>query len=213
MGAFGSRGSGVPSALAFARLRACDFPRHQILLVGRLRGVRIIRCRLLFPRRKQGHDLRAGLLHVEAGPGLDGRASKGGSDDPYWNPEGLVQLAPEVVGNRGNIIDRVRTEDHPSAQAIFLRRLAHGPRHGEDAQPGMIRAPQFLGEARRGRHVAGMMWTMLDCPEASHTSPTITSLIVSLFFPATVSVCGPPALSLSSLTLHFPSAAAVVTFV
>ena len=52
---------------------------------------------------------------------------------------------------------------------------------------------------------------MFDWPEASQTSPTSTSLTVSVFLPLTVSVCGAPAgASLSSRTSHLPSSPALV---
>jgi hypothetical protein len=51
---------------------------------------------------------------------------------------------------------------------------------------------------------------MLDWPEQIQTSPTRTSLYVSVFFPAIVMVSGVvPAFSGSSVTSHLPSAPAV----
>ncbi len=54
---------------------------------------------------------------------------------------------------------------------------------------------------------------MFDWPDASHTSPTRTSLTVSVVPPFTVSVCGSPAASSgSSFNVHWPSASAFVAF-
>ena len=52
---------------------------------------------------------------------------------------------------------------------------------------------------------------MFDCPEPTHTSPTSTSLIVTVLAPLTTISCGPPAFSGSRVTFHLPplSAAAV----
>ena len=54
---------------------------------------------------------------------------------------------------------------------------------------------------------------MLDCPEASQTSPTKTSLTVTVFLPLTVRGTGSLAESGSSLTLHFPVVSAVTVLV
>jgi hypothetical protein len=49
---------------------------------------------------------------------------------------------------------------------------------------------------------------MFDWPEHTHTSPTSTSLNVSVFFPATVISIGAPASIASSVTRHLPCASA-----
>ena len=49
---------------------------------------------------------------------------------------------------------------------------------------------------------------MFDWPEPSQTSPTSTSEKVTVFWPLTVSVCGPAAASGASFTDHLPSAPA-----
>src|SRR5947207_12780562 len=54
--------------------------------------------------------------------------------------------------------------------------------------------------------------SMLDWPLQIQTSPTSTSRSVIEFRPATVTSCGPPALSGSSLTDHVPSAPALALF-
>jgi hypothetical protein len=54
---------------------------------------------------------------------------------------------------------------------------------------------------------------MFDCPDASHTSPTSTSLTVSVFLPDTVSVSASPAGRGSSFTDQLPARSAVVFFV
>ena len=54
---------------------------------------------------------------------------------------------------------------------------------------------------------------MFDWPEQSQTSPTSTSSKVIVFLPLTVSVCGPPAGSGSSVTDHLPSSSALAVLV
>ena len=65
--------------------------------------------------------------------------------------------------------------------------------------------------SRSASFVLLMPHCMLDWPAHTHTSPMSTSLNVTVFFPFTVSVCGPPysATGFKS-TLHIPSAPAVV---
>ena len=53
---------------------------------------------------------------------------------------------------------------------------------------------------------------MFDWPEQTQTSPTSTSSKVTVFFPLTVIVCGPPAGSGSSVTDHLPSSPAFAVF-
>src|SRR5690606_2475391 len=44
--------------------------------------------------------------------------------------------------------------------------------------------------------------SMLDCPEHSHTSPTMTSSSVIVLYPLIVMVYGPPADGVVSITFH-----------
>ncbi len=55
---------------------------------------------------------------------------------------------------------------------------------------------------------------MLDCPEASQTSPTSTSVILIVFLPCTVISSGPTgAFARFKSSRHFPSALAVASTV
>src|SRR5579871_1627973 len=54
---------------------------------------------------------------------------------------------------------------------------------------------------------------MFDCPEQTQTSPTKTLTNATTFFPDTISWKGPPALSGSSLIIHFPSLPALTVLV
>src|SRR5882724_4777382 len=52
---------------------------------------------------------------------------------------------------------------------------------------------------------------MLDWPEATQTSPNITSFVTTVFFPRTVRVNGPPACMGRSATFHRRSSPATVS--
>ena len=52
--------------------------------------------------------------------------------------------------------------------------------------------------------------SMLDCPEQSQTSPTMTSSSLRVFDPLTVSVKGPPAFIGGNTALHSPAGLATV---
>jgi len=130
-------------------------------------------CCEVSPGGEHWHQAGVGADAIHAGPCLDGCATPGGVNETDWNVLVGVDFAAEEVGNGGEIGSGLRGALGPGGGDVVYGKEGGFLLNAQERTVGRfaweISCAPFLRTALPGKPLSGI--SMLDWPEAIHTSP------------------------------------------